>query len=267
MRVLGLACVEPRCPGLRSQPRQTTRRNRGRFGSSFNGRTGSSFQLAMVRTHSRACALSVMPGNRRRNSIAADSSPRCSKVARIAAASASVTTNMGESIGMAPPRVERAALRPGVGSPAFLHGGIPQIAPRRDGGVPASPLRRRCKPARAARHGNVENLYAKQILILRSRMAALLVKRLGNPYPTHMSNGSKKRLLNFRVTDAEFDILSEYCERTGRTQTDVVRELIRELAQRPTLPHRRAASPRPPAKVRSQAASIAAPVRPARRTA
>ena len=86
-----------------------------------------------------------------------------------------------------------------------------------------------------------------------------------------MSNGSKKRLLNFRVTDAEFDILTEYCERTGRTQTDVVRELLRELAQRPTLPHRTVASPRPPAKARSKAASIVTPgtarLRQARRSA
>ena len=35
-----------------------------------------------------------MPGNRRRSSTAADSSPRCSIAARIAAASASVTTNI-----------------------------------------------------------------------------------------------------------------------------------------------------------------------------
>jgi transposase len=37
---------------------------------------------------------SAAPGNRRRSSMAADSSPSCSKTARIAAASASVTTNM-----------------------------------------------------------------------------------------------------------------------------------------------------------------------------
>ena len=48
----------------------------------------------MVRTHSRACAVSVTPGNSRRSSTAADSSPRCSKAARIAAASASETTNI-----------------------------------------------------------------------------------------------------------------------------------------------------------------------------
>jgi hypothetical protein len=53
----------------------------------------SGFQAAMVRAHSRACTLSVTPGNSRRNSTAADNSPRCSNAARIAAASASETTN------------------------------------------------------------------------------------------------------------------------------------------------------------------------------
>jgi hypothetical protein len=43
----------------------------------------------MVRAHSRALALSTMPGNKRRTSMAADSSPSCSKVARIAAAAVS----------------------------------------------------------------------------------------------------------------------------------------------------------------------------------
>jgi hypothetical protein len=38
-------------------------------------RTGSGFQAAMVRAHSRAAALSVMAGNSRRNSTAADNSP------------------------------------------------------------------------------------------------------------------------------------------------------------------------------------------------
>jgi hypothetical protein len=70
-----------------------------------------------------------------------------------------------------------------------------------------------------------------------------------------MSNGSKKKLLNFRVTEAEFDILTDYCERTGRTQTDVVRELIRELAQRSTLTSRRA-TPRLPARAKPKAATL-----------
>ena len=48
----------------------------------------------MVRAHSRACALSVTPGNRRRNSTAAVNSPPWSKAVRMAAASASETTNI-----------------------------------------------------------------------------------------------------------------------------------------------------------------------------
>jgi hypothetical protein len=48
------------------------------LGIRFTGRSGSGFQPAMVRAHSRACALSVMPGNRRRSSMAAEKSPRCS---------------------------------------------------------------------------------------------------------------------------------------------------------------------------------------------
>ena len=53
-----------------------------------SGRSGSGFQPAMMRAHSLAWTLSRMPGKRRRSSTAADSSPRCSKTVRIAAASA-----------------------------------------------------------------------------------------------------------------------------------------------------------------------------------
>jgi hypothetical protein len=60
----------------------------------LGGRGGKGCQHAMARAHSRACTLSVIEGNSRHNSIAADNSPCCSNVARIAAASASVTTNM-----------------------------------------------------------------------------------------------------------------------------------------------------------------------------
>jgi hypothetical protein len=48
----------------------------------------------MERAHSRACALSVTPGNSRRSSTAAANSPLSRKTARIAAASASLTTNI-----------------------------------------------------------------------------------------------------------------------------------------------------------------------------
>jgi hypothetical protein len=62
-------------------------------GTGRNG-AGGGCQPAMVRAQARACVVSVTAGNNRRNSTAADSSPRCSKAARIAAASASVTMNM-----------------------------------------------------------------------------------------------------------------------------------------------------------------------------
>jgi hypothetical protein len=52
----------------------------------------------MVRAHSRALALSVTPANQRRTSMAADSSPSFSKMARIAAAASSETTNMAGSM-------------------------------------------------------------------------------------------------------------------------------------------------------------------------
>jgi hypothetical protein len=66
-----------------------------------------------------------------------------------------------------------------------------------------------------------------------------------------MSNG--KRLMNFRLTNKEAEILVAYCERTGRTQTDVLREFIRQLACKDV-------SRQAPAKA-------AAPKRPARRQA
>jgi len=54
------------------QPALTARSPAGR------SRLGRGRQPAMVRTHSRACALSVMPGNSCRSSRAAENSPRCS---------------------------------------------------------------------------------------------------------------------------------------------------------------------------------------------
>jgi hypothetical protein len=63
------------------------------------GATGSGFQPAMILAHSRACTLSVMPGNSRRSSTAAESSPPRSKALRIAAASASLTTNIARAWG------------------------------------------------------------------------------------------------------------------------------------------------------------------------
>ena len=85
----------PQWPEVRSPVFQLlVQGSRRRLWRSLGGRGGNGCQPAMTRAHSRACTLSVMPGNSRRNSIAADNSPCCSNVARIAAASASVTTNM-----------------------------------------------------------------------------------------------------------------------------------------------------------------------------
>ena len=47
------------------------------------GITGSGFQPAMVRAHSRACMVLVINGNNRRSSTAAANSPCCSKAVRI----------------------------------------------------------------------------------------------------------------------------------------------------------------------------------------
>ena len=66
-----------------------------RCGPDGRDRSGSdSPQPAIMRTHSRACRLSVTPGNNRRSSITAESSPRWRKASRIAVAPASVTENM-----------------------------------------------------------------------------------------------------------------------------------------------------------------------------
>jgi hypothetical protein len=67
---------------------------RGRSRITEHGGDGRGFHPAMVRTCARAFALSVMPGNRRRSSMAADSSPSWLKMARIASASASVMRNI-----------------------------------------------------------------------------------------------------------------------------------------------------------------------------
>ncbi len=38
--------------------------------------------------------------------------------------------------------------------------------------------------------------------------------------------------ITFRLTQPEKDLLREYCEQTGRNQTDVLRELVRGLKRR-----------------------------------
>jgi hypothetical protein len=69
-------------------------RDRRLTGRGFTGCTGNGVQLAMDRAQARAFSLSLMPGNRRRNSTAADNSPPCSNAVRIAVASASETQNI-----------------------------------------------------------------------------------------------------------------------------------------------------------------------------
>jgi len=41
-----------------------------------------------------------------------------------------------------------------------------------------------------------------------------------------------KKRLDFRVEDWESKILEEYCNATGRTKTDVLREFIRSLSKK-----------------------------------
>jgi hypothetical protein len=42
-----------------------------------------------------------------------------------------------------------------------------------------------------------------------------------------------KRLINFNATEAEDALLTAYAKETGRTKTDVLRELIRSLEPPP----------------------------------
>jgi len=50
-----------------------------------------------------------------------------------------------------------------------------------------------------------------------------------------MSMGKPKLLINFRVTLEERTILQNYCEQTGRAQSDVLREFVRSLEKKPSL--------------------------------
>lgn len=44
---------------------------------------------------------------------------------------------------------------------------------------------------------------------------------------------ANKRLINFNATSTEDALLTAYAEQTGRTKTDVLRELIRSLKLQP----------------------------------
>jgi uncharacterized protein (DUF1778 family) len=54
---------------------------------------------------------------------------------------------------------------------------------------------------------------------------------------------TEKRLINVRVSAEEDALLAAYAERTGRTRTDVLRELIRSLKRKLQAIERRAAAP------------------------
>jgi hypothetical protein len=41
-----------------------------------------------------------------------------------------------------------------------------------------------------------------------------------------------KTVLNIRIEELEMEILKQYCQQSGRTQTDVVRELVRGLKRK-----------------------------------
>jgi hypothetical protein len=90
----------------------------------------------MVRAHSRACTLSVTPGNSRRNSTVAANSPRRSNAARIAAASASLTTNIAAAWEADHDRQVPAADSPSTFSPCQ-----PPMPLAADSGPQSSPVR------------------------------------------------------------------------------------------------------------------------------
>lgn len=41
-----------------------------------------------------------------------------------------------------------------------------------------------------------------------------------------------KVLINIRIEESEDELLEAYCQQTGRTKTDVLREAIRKLAKK-----------------------------------
>jgi hypothetical protein len=43
---------------------------------------------------------------------------------------------------------------------------------------------------------------------------------------------SPKKQINLKVTEAELEILKQYCEQEGRQQSELIREYIRSLKRR-----------------------------------
>ena len=83
---LGSQTCRGRCPGGCDR--------RGRSGTTRSVGSGGGVNPAMMRTHSRARGPTASPGNRRRSSMIADSSPSSVNTRRMAAAAASSTANM-----------------------------------------------------------------------------------------------------------------------------------------------------------------------------
>ena len=73
----------------------------------FRGRGGNGFQLTIILTQRLAAALSVIPGKRRRSSIAADNSPLSLNTRRMASAVASSTLNMAPAWAADPQRTSQ----------------------------------------------------------------------------------------------------------------------------------------------------------------
>jgi hypothetical protein len=93
------------------------RPRRGRQPGDLTSRRGQRFPAGDGSGAFPRLALSVTPGNKRRTSMATDSSPPCSYAERIAAAASSVTTNITGSMGRhaaAGKAKRRGASAPGI---------------------------------------------------------------------------------------------------------------------------------------------------------
>ena len=108
---------------------------RGRRGTTRSAGSGGGVHPAIILTHSRALVPGGTPGNRRRNSTMADSSPSSVNTRRMAAASASSTANMRRTM---------AARRPAAQAPCADGFGLEEstapIARPKSRGVPWMPF-------------------------------------------------------------------------------------------------------------------------------
>ena len=116
---------------------------RGRSGTTRSAGSGGGAHPAIIRTHSRALAPGATPGNRRRNSTMAESSPSSVNTRRMAAASASSTANMRRTMVDMPPSTQAPSMsqragperpipaRRGAGGAASVAGGGRRARSRR----------------------------------------------------------------------------------------------------------------------------------------